>query len=272
MNKRKLGFLFIVLFILTLVLGSQINSSALCFIDNPSVTKITSIQPENGALFTEAVEIGFMEYGSYDGDGGISSGVAIKGEIAYVANGNKGLEIINISNPSRPKQIANILTQGDANDVFIYGTMAYVSQAYYGVALINISSPTSPIMKSTITPGGDTLDVGIHANILRIATANNGIHLYEVSDPENPLFISSWKGANEISGISVVTKYNCLAAKEGGLEIIDQTFPADPYMVGSWNDSTGVAFGVDSVTINDCKYAFLAYGTSGLAIINFTNP
>ncbi len=272
MNKRKLGFMFLVLFVFTLVLSSQISSPALCLIDNQLVTKITSVQPGNYDIVTDDVEIGFMEYGAYDGSGGSSAGVAIGGEIVYVANGNQGLEIINISNPTKPRKIANILTQGDAVDVLIYGTMAYVSQKFYGVALINISNPATPVLKSTITPGGDALEVSIHANILRIATANNGLNLYEVSNPSNPLFISRWKGNNELSGSSVITKYNCLAAKEGGLEIVDQTFPADPYLVGSWNDSSGIAFGVDSIAIDDCKYAFLAYGLGGLIILNFTNP
>ena len=70
--------------------------------------------------------------------------VAVSGNYAYVAGGDGGLRIIDISNPAAPTEAGFYDTPGDARGVAVAGNYAYVADGKGGLRMIDISNPAAP--------------------------------------------------------------------------------------------------------------------------------
>ncbi len=217
--------------------------------------------------------ISLVEHSKFDDDGinERALGVAIKDDLAFIANHDQGLEILNISNPSKPEKISSIKVPNYAEEVYIFHNVAIVTSKYNGLVFVNIANPHNPTIIKILELSTTVVEVGMRYNLLHIMTENDGLHIYDISNPYQPLHISDWDSGYFHTGISVLNKLICLSGYGVGLEIVDLTIYSNPTFISKWNDSTGDALGVYASLINDDKIAFLANDNSGLEIINFTN-
>jgi hypothetical protein len=263
-NKTTRLALFIISFLLIPHIILQLNFNfSIEISNNPDII---------GEFKAEDQLVGFIEFANFDDDGGSAEAVYIENGIAYIANYNQGLEILNITDPSRPKKLANYKTTGFALEVHLKDGFAYVSQSSFGVAVINVENPSKPYLASTISPGGLVKEIDIRDNLLHIITQFNGFYLYDIRDPYQPAYVSYWDSPYVHNGISVLNKYICLATWGFGIEILDLTFTSNPFLIGYWNESLSPALGVYATIIDNQKFVFLASSKNGLEIINFTNP
>ncbi|NHJ40918.1 MAG: hypothetical protein FK731_12885, partial [Asgard group archaeon] len=212
------------------------------------------------------------EFANFDDDGGSTEAIDIQDDIAYIANQDQGLEILNITNPSKPEKLSCLDTIGSASEVHVKDDYVYVSHSSQGIDIINVQNPKKPFLVSNIRPGGIVREVIIRDNLLHIITSYSGFYLYDIRDPYNPVYVSHWDSFMIHYGISVLNKYICLATWGFGLEILDLTFTSSPILIGYWNESLSPTLGVFAAQIGDQKIAFLASSNKGLEIIDFTNP
>ena len=270
MSKSMKFISFFLIFTLLALIPQSIYSS----IQTPANYKMKESSNDfQFNLTPEANMISLVEYSRFDDDGinERALGVAIKDDLAFVANYDQGLEILNISNPLKPEKISSIKIPNFAEEVYIFNNVAIVTSKYYGLVLINIVNPYNPAIVGLINLANTVAEVDMRFNLLHIMTENRGLYIYDISNPAQPLHISSWDSGYSHTGVSVLNKLICLSGKTVGLEIIDLTFYSNPTYISSWNDSTGVAQGVYASLINDDRIAFLANDISGLEIINFTD-
>ena len=82
--------------------------------------------------------------GFYDTPG-YTRDVAISGGYAYLADGELGLRIIDVSNPGRPVEAGFYLTGGIATGVAVSGSRVFVAAYGYGVRVVDVSNPARPI-------------------------------------------------------------------------------------------------------------------------------
>ena len=82
--------------------------------------------------------------GFYDTPG-YARDVTIAGGYAFVADGNQGLRIIDISGPSRPVEIGAIGARGTTLGVAVSGTNAYIADYSRGLRVIDVSNPARPL-------------------------------------------------------------------------------------------------------------------------------
>ena len=265
-RKKIIIALFLVLLPVFFVFP-QIN-----LLSNTIITQTTKPLPSNE--FKADANLQFIDWGQYDDDGGLAKGIAVKNNITFLANGNQGLEIINITDPLNPKKIGcHKISGASAQDVFIdERDFAYVSCGAKGVVIIDISDPHNTRTMKTITPDGAVVEIDMRGPLLHIVTIESGVSFWDVSDVYHPNYMSKYEDANTFNGISVLGKFVSVSAGAGGLEIIDLTFPGDPFLVGNWNHSSCYASGVDAENIGDVRIAFIANSLNGLELINFTAP
>ncbi|UCE64936.1 MAG: T9SS type A sorting domain-containing protein [Candidatus Zixiibacteriota bacterium] len=76
---------------------------------------------------------------------GKSHDVQISGDYAYIANGNSGLTIVDISDPEEPEIIDIIGMAKYAKDIFIQGNRLYLLRSYR-FEIYDISVPTQPVL------------------------------------------------------------------------------------------------------------------------------
>ncbi|MDH4179613.1 MAG: S-layer homology domain-containing protein, partial [Armatimonadota bacterium] len=92
---------------------------------------------------------------------GQARGVAVSGDYAYVADGDWGLRVIDISAPGEPVEVGSYDTSGYAESVEVLGRVAVVADGSGGVVLVDCNTPTSPVELATYETTGWATDVDV---------------------------------------------------------------------------------------------------------------
>jgi len=71
-------------------------------------------------------------------------GIWVVDTLAYVADRNDGLRIINVANPASPFAVGAFDTPNQSMGVFVAGSYAHVADAGSGLRIINVGNPASP--------------------------------------------------------------------------------------------------------------------------------
>jgi hypothetical protein len=238
---------------------------------------------------------------------GQARGVAVAGDRAYVAYGDGDLQVFNISDPTNPTFIAQLLTRGVAMDVVVAGDHAYVADGTEGLCVINIGSVGFGSSVNTDTPGiaegvfvtgdyayiadGDSglrvFDVtttaatyvgnlatpdyamGLHVSgdHAYVAVDDSGLVIIDISDPSNPVLVGQHDTPHWAIDVSVSGKYAFVADYGSGLQVVNVSDPTNPTTTG-YCDTDGAA--LDVAIVGDIAYVADSY--SGLAVIDITDP
>ena len=106
--------------------------------------------------------------------------IKISGAYAFLANGNRGLQIIHISDPVHPRKVGGYDTQGSALEVAISGKHAYVADAGTGLDVIEISDPFHPVLVGTYDTSGDILGVAVCGRYVFVADGYSGLEIIRI--------------------------------------------------------------------------------------------
>jgi len=243
---------------------------------------------------------------------GFAWGITVVENIAYIACGNwaknsdsvwSGLQIIDITTPSKPEKLGSLATPGHANDVEVVGNIAYVAcgdshdqiwngdsyeNRWKGLQIMDVSDPYHPRLVGSVETEDDVDDVVIMGNKAYLASGNN-FKVADISNPSTseiigtvgtgPFGIAMFGDTAYVSGGAVVGNMayvedwdDDFAHNVRGLRIIDIEVPSDPKALG-FTDIMGSYIGAIKVVEN---IAYVPYGQmeggGGLQAIDVTNP
>jgi hypothetical protein len=225
------------------------------FCGRPEVT-------EQGATFTIISECPLPGY---------AKKVELVGNLAYVADGQGGLQIVDISNPESAFVIGEYIADRDVGGVAVRDTFAYIALASStsgGLVILNIADPTNPVFVGqdpsiyaydVTAPPSDTMYVYIAAS-----------YWFQVEDvhtfPQYPSFARRFSVPGDTRHVFMVDSMAYLACEQMGLQIINLSKPDSTALVG-WIDTPSNARNVFVAE----QYAFVADGRGGLVIIDISN-
>ncbi len=86
---------------------------------------------------------------------------------AYLAAAGAGLRIINVSNPSSPREVGSYDTPDFAYEVAVVGSAAFVADGIGGMIVIDVSNPGAPRQIATLA--GVTRGICISASLSYLA-------------------------------------------------------------------------------------------------------
>jgi hypothetical protein len=218
----------------------------------PVFSAVYSIYPEMEAI------------GSCDTPG-LANDVAVNGSYAYLADGNSGLQIINIGNPAAPAIVGNWDSPDYSKSVGLYGNLALVADLYSGLRVIDISKPDYPVFLTLHSLDNSCTDLAVQGEYAYAVTVNSRLFLLEL-EPWISVYNNLTLPETALE-IAVQGDYAYLACQTTGLVIVNISDPKNPVVAGIC-DTPGGASGV-SVSGN---YAYLADGSYGMQIINISNP
>ena len=184
--------------------------------------------------------------------------VTVSGEYAFVAAGDTGFYIMDVSTPQKPLEIGH-LDLGDVKDIFISGEYAYVASGSNGFSLVNISEPTKPfIVLSRVTE--DASGIAGEENIVYLADGERGVQIFDISRRQDPRRLSSF---HDFPAYQLVLKDHLLYVATGkdGMKVLDVTNPASPRLAGSYSQAPVY----DLHLANESLY--LACGEEGMIIL-----
>jgi choice-of-anchor B domain-containing protein len=169
-----------------------------------------------------------------------------EGNYAYIGHfqNASGVDIIDISDPTNPVQVANFRGTGGDNeirDIEIQNGIGFFSSdssTSGGIFVVDLSDPTNPVQLARIDPsnGGarhvHTLSVD-GAYLYEADSATSIIRVFDISDPSNPMWVRNIVSAS--SAVHEVTAMNGRLYTAGifsnpNSEIYDITNVGDPDM------------------------------------------
>lgn len=113
------------------------------------------------------------------------------GNYLYLAYREKGLYVVDITDPINPVQIFSYDTPDRATFLEIDGQRLYLSDRLNGILIFDITDPASPtLIGSYRPPSGEIERVLADGDILYVAAYYNGVLILDVSDPADPLELS----------------------------------------------------------------------------------
>jgi len=202
---------------------------------------------------------------------GKSLALRVVGSIAYIADGkNGGLAAVDVSDPSQPKRLSNLVTGDSIDSVTTVGLNAYVTTGAEGMAIIDISDPANMVKTASVKASDvKALDVDADGLFAYLAAGTNGCRVYYVGDRHAAvvvnLYIYDFRFIPEaVRGVKVIGNYLYMAHSYGGLEVLDVTDPRNPTNVTS---AAGYASGLRVAG----KYGFADLGQD-VSIFNLEFP
>lgn len=210
-------------------------------------------------------------------NGSYAWGVQVVGNYAYVAYGNSGLEIVDISDPANPYRVGTTGSMGSTSwDLYVTDGYAYMANDDAGLKIVDVRDPENPHLVSTLDIAGDIHDVRASGDYIYLAYQHDGFKIVEATgDKTNPHVISSIPAVSNGSfdnanGMDLAGDYVYLAAKPG-LNVINVSDPYAPVVTGSFDASFLVGDNPWPMDANIYgRYAFMV--NIGYAMIDVSDP
>jgi hypothetical protein len=199
-------------------------------------------------------------------------------DMAYIANAENGLVILDVSDLSNPQEAGSFPLE-NAQNVIVVDQIAYVieqGQVQGGSALndrlvlIDVTTPSVPRILGEYTPESgfahQTLSNMAVSEQMAYLTLSDRMILVDVSVPSLPVTAGEFSFSSNISspGVAVVEGIAYLQANQ--LHVVDVRNPAEATDIGGFDTSWGASIVVDKRT------AYVASWSEGLIILDINNP
>ncbi len=192
--------------------------------------------------------------------------VHVTGDLAYVANYNSGLRVIDVSDPTDPTEIGSCYTPGRAYDVTVAGDYAYVAAGSGGLHVVDISDPTDPGVVTSYGASDEARGVAVSGNYAYVADRASGLLVIDITNPLVPAFAGTC-ATTWAYDIAIADDYAYVADHNFDVVVIDISDPTNPTRAGEY----GVSGAAQDIAVAG-DYAYVAYASSGLRILDISDP
>ena len=226
MNHTKV--LFSICIFLRLVLISNFFLIASTKINaHPNSFFTNSIRNDKNLINTKNFQSALTKSGQWGW--GPCSAVQVQGNYAFIGNGAM-LQVLDISNPSNPKPVGQLLTSGPISNVVISGNYAYTLRPF---RIIDISNPTNPILISTLQLKSPPNTITIQGNYAYVGDISGQIFIIDISNSSQPNIVNSpWSlstSGQNVEAIAISGTYLYAISYDGAsIDVFDITNPSSP--------------------------------------------
>jgi hypothetical protein len=295
-NKKYIGFIAVLGILWFLFL----NAAVLIFPGTLKIKEIGKISATNYsdvfingnyAYCTDGAGVDILDVlnparpkrtGHYESPG-TASGVEVRYNYAFIADGRQGLQVVDVSNPANPVRVGNWNSIGTTDDylttVFVRGNYTYAVSNSTGLLIFDISTPSEPTLVGTFkyeNPCGNDpecngispVDIFVNFQYAYLVDFTLGLLVVDLTDPSSPQLAAWINIPANIYEVRVSGNYAYLAAGRRGLQVVDISTPSNPVLVANYygpenHDTT-------DVFISGTR-AYVSYGDQ-LDIVNISSP
>ena len=201
-----------------------------------------------------------------------SCDIAVLGDVAYVATGNTGLSILDISDPAHPTETGSWFQQGDIRGVAVASEKVYVVDDQYGLYVLDATTPSDPVQVGSIEflHGRAVAVEGEYAYIAGVYF----LEIIDISDPASPQSVSNVNADNtDATHIAVVNRHVFITSERTGLLCYDASDPAVPVQLetyGTLGPPTNVIVQENHLLITVRVTG--AHGVNGFEVMDLDDP
>jgi hypothetical protein len=187
--------------------------------------------------------------------------------LIYVAAGEGGLYILDVSNPAQPGIAGNYATRGYAEGIAVSGDYAYLADGPDGLRIVNIRNLSQPVEVAAAFSHDYVFGVSLSGHFAYLAAAGSGLLVVDISSPSAPKEVARLSIAAFAYAVAALGNTVYVAAGSAGLAVIDVTDPSLPVEV-SVSQTPGWAMGVGARG----NALYIADALGGVIVMNTSNP
>jgi len=235
----------------------------------------------------------------------VARDVALSGTTLVLADGNHGLKIIDVEDPSAPRLLGEHPSPYFLSAVVVRDEKAYLAGGLGGVEIVDFSDPAHPALEwrdefsevrgievdedfiyfadgregfrtysrkedppasvSVLDTEGWNCDVFIYDDTACLADGGHGIKTADISDRSNPVLTGSLNLHTLTREIHALNGTLFAAGHTSGIKAIDITDPGSPSLAAAFR-TVDDARGVFA----DDRFVYLASGSGGVYIFSYT--
>ncbi|GJM21290.1 MAG: hypothetical protein DHS20C15_12050 [Planctomycetota bacterium] len=187
------------------------------------------------------------------------------GTLAYLAEGETGLRIVDVSDPAAPSTVSTHATLDSANDVLVAQDIAYLSDLQQGLRLVDVSDPAAPFELGSYVPGGFAFSVEVSGDVAYFG-GTFGLVILDVSDPTSPTLLGS--EPNVVVPLDMLRVGDLLlcASTSAGLSVVDVSDPTSPVLLSVYPSTEARSVALSGNLVQ------LASGSQGLLALDISDP
>ncbi|MFI0608847.1 MAG: LVIVD repeat-containing protein [Anaerolineae bacterium] len=198
---------------------------------------------------------------------GVVEDLAVQDGYVYVAAGEGGLRVLDLSDARAPREVGTLDTSSPPRAVVVHGAHAYVATSL-GLLVVDVSQPAQPREVARVYGLGSARALALVGDQLYM-TMGAQLVVLDLSSPAAPLSLGATdRLPGEVAALVVDGGHAVLAAGSAGLLVIDVTDPSRPIQVGQL-DTPGMA--VD-VALAPGGQAIVADQGVGLEVVDVAMP
>lgn len=203
--------------------------------------------------------------------------LAVVGDVAYLAAGNDGLYLINVTDPNNMSTRISNVTDGNSywdlcvQGHFVYATAMYSSPPFdFGFYIYDATNLSSLVLTNRTTKPFWLSDVAVDGDIGVLAEGDRGISLQNVTNPFDVSTFSLYNlpGSNASTGVEIFGPYVIITEGFGGIHLLNATNPRTPQLIASYNATPMIA----AMATMQGDYLYVANGTSLMIFRLFRSP
>ncbi len=180
-------------------------------------------------------------------------GLALDSPYAYLACGDSGLIIAEVSDPKEIKRVSSIAFGVRAFTVSLYGETLYMGLEDASVAEVNVSNPAEPLVVARHTVSGVVTDIIREDSIIYLAEFDRGLGIYGLSGIQWTR-LSLTPTRHVAFSMDLVGNTLFLAEGSEGISAFDISDPYLPHLVGRLNtggEARALVVVLDTVILAD---------------------
>ena len=170
-----------------------------------------------------------------------AEGVAVDGSYAFVAAGECGLRVVDVSVATAPVEIGFLDTPYHASGVVARAGLVYLADGAGGLRVIDVTTASAPVELGAVPVPGEAKRLAVDGDHAYLACGQDGFHVADVADPFQPTIVGGLFGVSA-ADVAVGTSSVFVANSYLGMITVDVGDPAAP----SWSGSHFAAGLVDA--------------------------
>jgi len=207
---------------------------------------------------------------------GYAQDVIVKDTLVYIAQGEGGLTIIDVSDRKNPAfvSVTHEQVRGYSSKIEMKDNAIYLAAGSFGVTVLTVEDPFNPLVTVSNITMKPAKNLHIMGDYLFTSISEHGFALANINNSLHPEVLAETKTSGFTRGtIHTPDSTKLLAAcGEMGLSVLDISDFANGYgiypIIG-WGDTPGYA--QEIALLDDEDIAFIASGTEGLQVVDFSD-
>lgn len=193
---------------------------------------------------------------------GVANDLVIEGDYAYIADGNSGLAIADVSDLS-DLEIVGRLNIGQVDAVVVRGRWAYLPANASQFEVVDISDPMDPQLVGFMPWTWSASRIALLRDYAYVACKGDGLRVIDISSPTHPT-VAGGVGDIDAADIVLCDRFAYVAGDDG-LMVFDTSDAPNPRLLGI------IPMLARKLAIKG-DYAYVATYSDGLQIVDIRDP